>query len=111
MHVIIGQILNPLERDELVSVLHINSVPQRQVQLQLQRTTHHGSLLRKTALGRLTSGPFLPSMPSKKRSYRPRTFYRYTAFLYRTRPFSWKRPMRRTVTLPFREVPKPHTQA
>ena len=54
-------------------------------QLWLQRLTHQG---------RLTIALFLPTvacpLASKKRSHRPRTFYPYTAFLYGTRPFSWK---------------------
>src|SRR5258708_20995850 len=59
MHVIIGQILNPLEGDELVSVLNLNSVPQRQVQLQLQRTTHHGSPLVSDCTGPSDKRPVL----------------------------------------------------
>ncbi len=54
-----SQILNPLERDELVSVLHLNSVPQRQVQLQLQRTTHHGSPLVSDCTGPSDKRPVL----------------------------------------------------
>ena len=70
----------------LVSVLHRNSVPQRRVQLWLHRTTHPSL----ATLGRLTSGPFVPSMPSTKRCDRPRTFYPIAAFSMGTRPFSWK---------------------
>ncbi len=70
----------------LVSVLYRNSVPQRRVQLWLHRTTHPSL----ATLGRLTSGPFVPSMPSTKRCERPRTFYPIAAFSMGTRPFSWK---------------------
>jgi hypothetical protein len=70
----------------LVAVLHLNSVPQRRVQLQFQRTTHPSP----KTLGRPTSGPSLLSMPNKERYHRPRTFYPIAAFSMGTRPFSWK---------------------
>ncbi len=50
------------------------------VQLWFQRTTHPSP----KTLGQLTSAPFLPSMPSKKRSHRPRVFYPCMAFLQGT---------------------------
>src|SRR5712692_8460703 len=52
----------------------------RHVQLWFQRTTHPSP----KTLGQLTSAPFLPSMPSKKRSHRPRVFYPCMAFLQGT---------------------------
>jgi len=72
----------------LVSVLHLNSVRQRRVQLQFHCTTHYGSP--KTAPGTLTKYPSLLSMPNKERSDRPRTFYPIAVFSIGTRPFSWK---------------------
>jgi hypothetical protein len=50
------------------------------VQLWFQRTTHPSP----KTLGQLTSAPFLPSMPSKKRYDRPRVFYPCMAFLQGT---------------------------
>jgi len=72
-----SQLPRPVERDGLVSVLYLNSVPQRRVQLQLQRTTHHGSVA--TPPGTPTRCPSLPTvaepLASKERYARPGIFY------------------------------------
>jgi len=59
-----SQIPRPREWDGLVSVLSLKSVPQRRVQLQLHRTTHHGSP--KASPGQLTSAPFLPRLAEQE---------------------------------------------
>src|SRR5947209_14572089 len=49
-------------------------------------------------------------MPSQKRRDRPRTFYPIAVSRWEPSPFSWKRTLRRTVSLPLREVPKPQRE-
>ena len=81
------QLPRPVERDGLVSVLYLNSVPQRRVQLQLQRTTHHGSVA--TPLGTLTRCPSLPTVPNhlQARSVTlDREYFTRTRFLVRNPP-------------------------
>ena len=102
--IFISQILNPLERDELVSVLHRTSVHQRACTALV--STHDTS--ESLRLWGLRQRPrSCPACRARSVLDRPRTFYPGTAFLPGTRPFSWKRTCRRTVSLCRSRVPKP----
>src|SRR5207249_1466454 len=61
--------------------------------------------------GRMTNALFWLSMPSQKRSNRPRVFYPYMVSCTEPRPLSWKCTTRRTVSLSLRRrrVPKPQS--
>src|SRR5260370_39531984 len=102
--IFISQILNPLERDELVSVLHRNSVHHRACTALV--STHDTS--ESLRLWGLRQRPrSCPACRARSVSTRPRTFYPGTPFLPGTRPSSWKGTCRRTVSLWRTRVPKP----
>ena len=99
-------VMNPMPEGrglELYSISTRN--PVRQEPLQLHCTLHQGCMTISLSLPTVAE-PFA----SRERYYRPRTFYLSMAFLLRTRPFSWKRTMRRTVSLCRSRVPKPQEE-
>ncbi len=101
---VVSQILNPLEGDELVSVLHRTSVHQHACTALV--STHDTS--ESLRLWGLRQRPrSCPACRARSVHARPRTFYPGTAFLPGTRPFSWKGTCRRTVSLWRTRVPKP----
>src|SRR6266849_1013279 len=101
---VVSQILNPLEGDELVSVLHRTSVHQHACTALV--STHDTS--ESLRLWGLRQRPrSCPACRARSVHARPRTFYPGTAFFPGTRPFSWKGTCRRTVSLFRRRVPKP----
>src|SRR5258708_38860525 len=80
------QILNPLKGNELVSVLHRNSVHQRACTALI--STHDTS--ESLRLWGLRQRPrSCPASQARSVHARPKTFYPDTAFLPVTRPVSW----------------------